>query len=60
MSLEGPAMHLCLVLLVCRSYEKKPDFAGLPGVTLHHSELNGKSDCLYKYRMHLMHREYEI
>jgi hypothetical protein len=29
-ALEGPAMHLCLVLLVCRSYETKPDFAGPP------------------------------
>ncbi len=27
---EGPATHLCMVLLVCRSYEKKPDFAGPP------------------------------
>ena len=25
---EGPATHLCLVLLVCRRYEKKPDFDG--------------------------------
>jgi hypothetical protein len=29
-SQEGPATHLCLVLLVCRSYETKPDFAGPP------------------------------
>jgi hypothetical protein len=28
--LEGPATHLCLVLLVCRTYEKKTDFAGPP------------------------------
>ncbi len=27
---EGPAMHLCLVYIVCRSYEKKLDFAGAP------------------------------
>ena len=25
---EGPATHLCLVLLVCRSYETKHDFVG--------------------------------
>ncbi len=29
-SLEGPAAHLCLVSIVCRSYEKKPDFTGPP------------------------------
>ena len=28
--LEGPATHLFLVLLECRSHEKKPDFAGPP------------------------------
>jgi hypothetical protein len=27
---EGPATHLCLVSIACRSYEKKPDFAGPP------------------------------
>jgi hypothetical protein len=26
----GPATHLCLGLLECRSYEKKPAFAGPP------------------------------
>ena len=26
--LEGPATHLCLVFTLCRSYEKKSDFAG--------------------------------
>jgi hypothetical protein len=28
--LEGPAAHLCVVSIVCRSYEKKPDYAGPP------------------------------
>jgi hypothetical protein len=28
---EGPATHLCLVLFVSRSYEKKPENAGPPG-----------------------------
>ena len=27
---EGPAAHRCLVSIVCRSYEKKHDFAGPP------------------------------
>jgi hypothetical protein len=27
---QGPATHLCLVSIACRSYEKKPDFAGHP------------------------------
>ena len=25
---EGPATHLCLIFTLCRSYEKKSDFAG--------------------------------
>ena len=29
-SLEGPATHLCLVLIACRSYEKKRHFTGPP------------------------------
>jgi hypothetical protein len=28
--LEGPATHLCLVLILCRSYEKKRHFTGPP------------------------------
>ncbi len=32
-SMEGPATHLCLVSIVCRSYERKPDFAGPPQCT---------------------------
>ena len=31
--LEGPAMHLCLVLIACRSYEKKRHFTGPPSRT---------------------------
>jgi hypothetical protein len=27
---EGPATHLCLVLMACRSYEKKRHFTGPP------------------------------
>jgi hypothetical protein len=35
---EGPAAHLCLVSIVCRSYEKKPDFAGPPKLLLLNSK----------------------
>ena len=31
---EGPATHLCPVLFVCRSYEKKPENAGPPSMSL--------------------------
>ena len=37
--LEGPATHLCLVSLVCRSYETKPDFAGNPWKKREHYHL---------------------
>ncbi len=31
---KGPATHLCLVSIACRSYEEKPDVAGPPRGTV--------------------------
>jgi hypothetical protein len=39
--LEGPATHLCLVSIACRSYEKKPDFAGPPWLSTGPNILQG-------------------
>lgn len=55
---EGPATHLYLVLIACRSYEKKRDFTGPPlggpvkwvalsSIALHTQHFNSTHLCVY-------------
>ncbi len=47
--LEGPAAHLCIVSIVCRSYEKKPDFVGPPCLDTFRVRVHGSNGDRYNW-----------
>ena len=52
--LEGPATHLCLVLFVSRSYEKKPDFAGPPRWSLTYNKRYSTGTVILQYSQRIL------
>jgi hypothetical protein len=58
-SLEGPATHLCLVYIACRSYEKKRHFTGPPWHLMTWPNLTPTCECSYDISGTTLLRIYE-